>query len=409
MQKEMKMKVFFWKLGCRLYQFLLFVIGLALNFREPKISKGPHSLENNVPKFLSDRGFTRPLLVVSKSVLASGALKPFFENLKEVDVDYSLFNHVVSNPTFASIEEAVSMYMMDWCDCVVGIGGGSALDTAKAVAARVGNPNKSLDQLKGLMHLRHRTPYMILVPTTAGTGSEATVATVVLNEQTRDKFAINDPRLVPERAILDDALLTTLPQKVIAESGMDALTHAVESYIGRSTTKKTRLYALKAIDRVDKYLYDFYLDVSNQKARKGMLRASYLAGASFTRAYVGYVHALAHALGGYYNVPHGYANAVLLPHVLRAYGKSAYKKIAEIAKYLGMEGKTKQEKTENFIRWIEYLNDRMGIPRTFKNLIKPEDLQALAEHAEKEGNPLYPVPKIFNVEELKQILVEASK
>jgi alcohol dehydrogenase len=397
------------RMYCRTYQKIIYWISFSLNWSEPELHEGAGSLKD-IPFILNQKNRIHPLIVTDPGIYKLGLQSPLIQVLGEKKIAYELYHDVVPNPTFDVVEEAYKMYRDGNCDCLIALGGGSSMDTAKAVGARSVNPHKTLSQLKGILKVGHKLPLLIAIPTTAGTGSEATLAAVVVNPITKDKFSINDPHLIPEVALLDNTLLQGLPPAIISSTGIDALTHAVESYLGRSSTKKTKDYALKAMALIKGNLYAFYQDAKNEKARANMQKAAYLAGVSFTRAYVGYVHALAHALGGYYNVPHGFANAVLLPHVLRAYGKAAYKRLAEISDYLELASPslTPGEKANAVITWIEDLNAKMAIPKTFNHVIKPEDIKALSHHAAKEANPLYPVPKEMSAQELAKIYQEVD-
>jgi len=247
---------------------------------------------------------------------------------------------------------------------------------------------------------------MVAVPTTAGTGSETTVAAVIVDSDKGDKYAINDPMLIPRVAVLDPTLLVGLPKHISSSTGMDALTHAVEAFIGHSNTKKTYRYGIEATQMIFNYLEKSVEEPKNLEYREQMIIASYKAGVAFTRAYVGTVHSLAHAIGGKYNVPHGLANAILLPKVLRAYGKSAEKKLAKLADSVGITGETVHEKAIKFIEQIEQMNKNMGVTNTFGHLIKEEDLDFLVKHAYKETVPVYPVPRILSLEEMKEIYRE---
>jgi len=244
---------------------------------------------------------------------------------------------------------------------------------------------------------------LIAVPTTAGTGSETTVAAVITDDSTHQKFAINDFKLIPQYALLDANLTIGLGKFTTATTGMDALTHAVEAYIGRSTTKKTRKASLEAIELIFQNLEKTYNDGTNIEARKNMLKASYLAGVAFTRSYVGYVHAVAHSLGGKYNVPHGYANAIILP-ILKQYGTKIHKKLEKIAKYVGIAGQKDIARVaaQKFISWIEELNQKFEIPEHISEL-RERDIPELAKMADKEANPLYPVPVLFDKTELENV------
>lgn len=259
--------------------------------------------------------------------------------------------------------------------------------------------------MKGLLKVNRKLPPFFAVPTTAGTGSECTVAAVITDDETHDKYAINDFSLIPHYAILDPTLTATLPPFLTATTGMDALTHAVEAYIGRGNTRKTKRQAEQAVKLVFDNLKEATLNGTNLNARINMQKAAYLAGLAFTRAYVGYVHALAHALGGTYGIAHGYANAVLLPRVLDAYGASVNKRLAKLARITGIADAHDKnaQAARKFINAIDTLNRELGIPATFEGKIIENDLDTLSRHADKEANPLYPVPKLMNAKELKQI------
>lgn len=279
------------------------------------------------------------------------------------------------------------------------------MDCAKGVTALLARPKKQLSQLRGLLKVGRRTTLLIAIPTTAGTGSEATVAVVVTNPKTKEKYAISDPTLIPDYALLDPQLTVTLPPHLTAYTGLDALTHAIEAYINQGNTAKTKRYALEAIEKIHLFLPRAYQNGSDLRARKEMLHASYLAGVAFTRAYVGYVHCVAHTLGGFYETNHGLANAVVMPHVLKAYGPSAYRPLARIADVLALKP-TKasfKEKALAVIDYLESLNQSLGIPRRLKGVIQESDIPLMASRAYDEGNPLYPVPRIFTKQEITRI------
>ncbi len=395
---------------CRLYQKIMYVAASFLNFREPKLIEGNGSVKK-IPEELRKKKKAHPLIVTGPHIASSGLHQGLLDALKENGFIYSVFSDVCANPTFEVVEKAFAVYQKDGCDSIIAFGGGSPLDCAKAVGVKAVYPHRNLSKFKHVLSVHRKIPFFVAVPTTAGTGSEATICAVIVNEKTKDKFSINDPVLIPNVAVLDDSLLIGLPKGVIASTGMDALTHAIESYIGRSSTRQSKEYALQAIKLISDNLYAFYTDPKNDEARANMQKASYLAGVSFTRAYVGYVHALAHALGGYYNVPHGFANAVLLPLVLEEYGESVYDRLSEINDDLRLVDplSPKKEKAEAVIAWIKEMNAKMNIPAKFDHLIKNSaDLEALSLHAAKEANPFYPVPREFNKKELKAILLKSD-
>jgi alcohol dehydrogenase len=398
---------FFVRGYCRLYQKIINFASYFLSFKEPEVIQG-EGASAKIPAYLHKKGFSRPLIVTDPGIYSLGLCDPLLKKLDEESLTYIVYKDVVANPTFDCINEAFAMAKKNNCDSIIAIGGGSSMDVGKAVGALMSNPKKSLSKMRGILKVRKRLPLLIAIPTTAGTGSEATLAAVVVNSKTHEKFAIEDPKLIPAVAVLDSSLLKKLPKKIISSTGMDALTHAVESYIGHSLTKKTRSYAIEAVRLISDNLYAFYSNPEDEAPRSNMQRAAYLAGVSFTRSYVGYVHAIAHSLGGEYNVPHGLANAIILPYVLKAYGVKAEKALARLSDAITLtkSGASTHEKAVAFIAWIEDMNEKMGIPKSFDHLIKPEDISLLAARANKEANPLYPVPKEMNKNELIEIYKE---
>ena len=273
------------------------------------------------------------------------------------------------------------------------------MDCAKGAAARIAKPNQPVEKMAGVLKVLAKTPTLIAVPTTAGTGSEVTLAAGITDAETHHKFPINDFCLIPDYAVHDYRLTTGLPKHITSTTGMDALTHAVEAYIGRSTTKYTRRMAEEAVVLIHKYLKRAYDDGNDAEARQNMLHAAYCAGIAFTQSYVGYVHGLAHALGGRYGTPHGLANAVILPHMLRAYGSSCHESLAKLARLIGIAGATDAEEAAAFIDWVDEMNASMGIPKYIEG-IEERDIPQLALHADNESNPLYPVPVLMDADEL---------
>lgn len=393
----------FRKICCRLYQGVLYVGMAFMPWREPKILGGEDSFVNAVD-FMSNNGVKRPLIVCDKAALDRGALNPFFDKAAGA-LDYAVYDGVLPNPTVEQVEAGLAVYKDHKCDGILAFGGGSAMDCAKAIGARVVHPQKSVNQMKGLLKVGRKLPPFYAVPTTAGTGSECTVAAVITDEKTHLKYPVNDFNLIPHYAILDPKLTASLPAFLTATTGMDALTHAVEAYIGKGNTYRTKRQAEQAVKLVFENLYEATTNGTNLAARDNMQKAAYLAGLAFTRAYVGYVHALAHALGGKYGLAHGYANAVLLPAVLDTYGKSAHKPLAKLARIAGLAGKEDKNAVAaiKFIQAVRNLNDSLSIPATFEGKINEQDFDELACRADKEANPLYPVPKLMNAKELKQI------
>ncbi|GHH99080.1 alcohol dehydrogenase [Neobacillus kokaensis] len=323
------------------------------------------------------------------------------EGLRDEGVSFVVYDQTVPNPTIENIEEAYEIYMTNQCQGIVAFGGGSPMDCAKGIGARAARPNKTIQQMKGVLKVMKKLPPLFAIPTTAGTGSEATLAAVVTNTDTHEKYAIMDTSLIPRYAVLDPLLTVNLPSHITAATGIDALTHAIEAYIGNSNTKETIQCSLEAVKLIFENLYEAYSNGSNITARANMQRAAYLAGIAFTRAYVGNVHAIAHTLGGFYSVPHGLANAIILPYVLEYYGDSAYKPLADLADTIGIseQGDSIEQKAKQFISAIKQLNERTGIPKKLDCLLD-EDIPLMVERALKEANPLYPVPKILFKEDM---------
>ena len=385
---------------CRTYQSTLKLAMKFMDFRKPELLEGENSL-TRLPELIQSLQFQKVLIVTDEGIVKLNLMEPLLAQLQNLGIAFVIYDKTVPNPTFTNIEEALQLYHGEHCEAIIAFGGGSPMDCAKAVAARVARPDKEIAQLKGLFKVRKEIPTLFAVPTTAGTGSEGTVAAVVSNSETHEKFAINDPVLIPQYAVLDPLLTVNLPKHITSTTGMDALTHAVEAYIGRSNTEETRKYAREAVIIIFKYLTRAYEDGSDIEARTQMQRASYLAGLAFTRAYVGYVHAIAHTLGGFYQVPHGYANAIILPHVLRFYGDSAAKPLAELANLVGIgqSGDSDEKKAQLFIEAIETLNRKMNIPEKIEGIVN-RDVPLMVKRALQEANPMYPVPKIANKDEM---------
>lgn len=399
---------FFTNIYARSYQKILYLFSAFINFREPTLIKGEKTIFD-VPSLLKKNNRSKLLIVTDEILWSLGILKPLLNSLDKANFPYEVYHEVVSNPTTKNVEDGYKIYKKGNCDSLLAFGGGSAIDATKAIGIKVVKPNKTMNELKGVMKVRKNIPFMIAIPTTAGTGSETTVASVIVDKDKGDKYAINDPVLIPQIAILDPTLLVNLPKSITSTTGMDALTHAVEAFIGRSNTKRTKKYAIDATKLIFEYLEKSVNNPTNLEYRIKMQEASFEAGVAFTKAYVGTVHSLAHAIGGKYNIPHGLANSIILPITLKAYGKSADKKLAILAKNVGIAGNSNHDLAQKFIKRIEELNLRIGIENTFGKLIKEEDLDFLVNHAYKETVPLYPVPRILSKKELKNIYIELIK
>lgn len=388
------------RLWCRTFQGVFRLALPVLPYRSPERL---HAVED-IPALCRERGVASVLLVTDAGIRGAGLTEPLERALAEAGVACWVYDRTVPNPTIQNVEEARALYLEHGAQAIIAFGGGSSMDCAKAVGARVARPDKSLSQMEGILKVRRRIPLLAAVPTTAGTGSETTLAAVITDAETRHKYPINDFPLIPSYALLDPEVTVGLPPMLTATTGMDALTHAVEAYIGRSTTRETRRDAVEAVRLVFTYLPRAVEHGEDREARRNMLHAAYLAGNAFTRSYVGYVHGIAHSLGGKYDIPHGLANAVLLPFVLEAYGPSAEKKLARLAEAAGLcrAGTPRHEAAQAFIRGVKDLKERFGIPDSFPEL-REEDIPRLARYAARESNPLYPVPREMDAKELEAL------
>lgn len=394
----------FYKAYCRTFQFVMKVATNFLRFPQPEILEGL----DKIPDFMLKKGINS-IIIVTDDVLHNKLmlLDPLKSGLDEARVKYVVYDKTVPNPTIDNIEEGVKLYNENGCQALIAFGGGSPMDCAKGIACRIARPKKRIPQMKGVLKVLKKLPPVFAVPTTSGTGSEATIAAVVSNSVTHEKYAINDPVLIPKYAVLDPVLTVKLPKHITSTTGVDALTHAVEAYIGGSNTAHTKAMAIKATKLIFENLKKAYDDGENIKARRNMQWASFYAGVAFTRAYVGNVHAMAHTLGGFYGVPHGLANAVILPHILDFYGKSDYAKLAELANAVGIKGASVEAKAKQFIQAIKDLNASMDIPTTITS-IKEEDIPTMVDRAFAEANPLYPVPKIMSKKDFADMYREIA-
>lgn len=390
---------------CRVFQTAFKLALPVLPYREPEIVTSCSRLGDVFRKEKIDS----VLIVTDKGIVNNGLLVPLEKVLDENGVTFTVYDQTQPNPTVHNVEDALAVYHRNHCNCLIAIGGGSAMDCAKALGARVAYPKRSVGQMKGILRVLRRLPTLIAIPTTAGTGSETTLAAVITDSEKHHKYALMSFPLIPRYAVLDAALTYSLPAHLTSTTGMDALTHAVEAYIGRSTTKETRRLALEAVRLVFDNIETAYGDGNDHKARENMLHAAYKAGVAFSESYVGYIHAVAHSLGGRYGTPHGLANAVIMPYVLEAYGEKAYKKLHELGIAAGVctENDTHRDGALKLIAAIKELNRKMGIPNKITGIQK-EDIPSMARHAEREANPLYPVPKLMTQRELEEFYYQVA-
>lgn len=387
------------RIYCRIFQTGLRAALPFLPYRKPEILNS----SSEVPDRVLAEGIHSVLIVTDASVHASGLTNKLESALVSKGIAVSVFDETVPNPTTDIIERAAASYREHHCEGLVGFGGGSSIDCAKAVGASIARPSKTFAQMAGILKIRKRIPFLIAVPTTAGTGSETTLAAVITDAKSRHKYAINDFPLIPRVAVLDPDLTKDLPPMLTATTGMDALTHAVEAYIGRSTTKETRQEAITAVQLIFSNIEKCWHNGHDMEARLSMARAAFLAGDAFSQSYVGYVHAVAHSLGGRYNVPHGLANAILLPEVLESYGRYAAPKLHRLANAVGLSDPSESDSAgaEKFILAIRRLNREMDIGTCIPE-IREADIPQMAAYADEEANPLYPVPVLMDADELQK-------
>jgi len=396
-----------WELKKRAYRVqhqVMKTASMVLPFPIPLLLTGPGSVKK-LAENIRIRGLKNVLVVTDKVLMDLKLLDGLLESLEQNGIKYKVFKDVQPNPTIENVEDGRKVYRKSKCDGIIGFGGGSPIDCAKIIGARISNPYFSVRRMKGLFRVILPIPPFFCVPTTAGTGSETTIAGVITDPETHEKFAINDLKLIPKIAVLDPELMVGLPPHITSTTGMDALTHAVEAYIGLNGNKFTDENAENATRLIFENLEKVYKNGSNLKMRNNMTLASFYAGAAFTRAYVGYVHAIAHNMGGLYGVPHGLANAIILPYVLKFCRKDAEKKLAKlaIAGGIGKKSESDEDLSHKFIKKVKTMNKKMKIP-TFIKELKKKDIPLIAKRALNEAHPDYPVPTIMTRKECEALI-----
>ena len=371
-------------------------------YMQPKILKGEHALLDLVD-VLKEKHLTHYMIVTTPGFIKRGTLQSFFDALNQKDIQYSIFHDVKPDPEISDVEKLKEMYIKDGCQALIAIGGGSVIDCSKAALACVQMKKLDVTTVLHTGRVSKPLPLLIAVPTTAGTGSEVTAGAVIRDTIRKRKYALSHLFLIPKYAVLNASLLTTLPANMTAYTGMDTLTHAIEAYINHFNNRKTNEYALEAIQSIFQYLIPSFEDGSNITYRLELLEASYKAGVAITNNYIGYVHAIAHGIGGMYHLQHGMINAIILPIVLEEYGDTITKKLAHIADIVGIAGHTDQQKAEYFIKKLKEINQALGIPTSLPE-IQDTDIHYLATGAEKEGNPTYPTPVTWDVERFEKVI-----
>ena len=388
------------------YEGLQRVLKLAIKnipFPKPTLFSGPGS-SLQLCDAIAQMDESKILIVTDKVLLELGVLDKIKERLEARGVEFVVFDGVKPDPTFDQIEAGLKMLTRNHCHSVLAVGGGSSIDCAKVICARATN-DKPIAKMAGMFKVFTVPLPLFAIPTTAGTGSEVTIAAVVSEPVSHKKHAIMDPKLVPLMAALDGSLMTGLPPHITSATGMDALTHAVEAYISTNALPDTDSYALAATRLIMENLPTAVTDGADIDARQNMAQASYYAGLAFTKAGVGYVHAIAHNFGAYYHVPHGLANAIVLPYVLD-YSKDVVidrlAKLAEVSK-LKTGNESNAALAQKFIDHIREMSASFDIPTVLKEL-KQSDITGITESALKEAHWTYAVPKYMDQETCEDLV-----
>lgn len=380
------------------------LIGSLITKPQPKplVFLGPGSalqLSQTIGRF----GLRKILIVTDKPLRELGVMNATLAALHAAGVETAIYDGVLPDPTEHVVDQGIDVYLQAGCDSVLAFGGGSSIDAAKVIALGVANNCKASACIGAKKCKRPAVP-LFAVPTTAGTGSEATFIAVISNNETHEKGSVIDPSLIPKAAALDPEVMRGLPAHITAATGMDALTHAIESYIGRWETDETNYYGLAACRLVFDNLAEACRNGADLQAREAMALASHYGGLAITNALVGYVHAISHNLGAKYGIPHGLGNAMVLPHVLELLKDDAADKLADIAVHCGLGERSELVPTlaRKVIDRVWALNDEIGIPRTTA-VIREEDIEALVKAAIAEGGN-YPSPRFISEDECRAIL-----
>lgn len=359
---------------------------MTYTYLNPKVALMGPGCVKEIGRHAKDLGATKALIVSGKSRHGEELALEIHKILEKSDLKATIFAGAEPNPTDTSAMEGADIYRKEDCNMIIAVGGGSPMDCAKAIGIVVYNEG-SINDYEGVGKVTKGIPPLITVNTTAGTASEMTSFTIITDTKRHIKMAIVDPRITPDVAVNDPELMVSMPPALTAATGMDALTHAVEAYVSTMATPTTDAAAIKAIELISKYLPEAVAHGEDIRTRDMMAHAEYLAGIAFNNASLGYVHSMAHQLGGYYNLPHGVCNAILLPYV-ETYNKQVVpERFADIAQVMGekVEGLSPQEAADKAIDAIKRLASEIGIPSGLKELgAREEDLELLAENAMKD-------------------------
>ncbi len=355
---------------------------------------GPGS-RKELPGVINRLGFKKAMIVTDKGLIQYGVAKMVSDVLDEAGIPYEIYSEVKPNPTVTNVQMGVEAFKKSGADCLVAIGGGSAMDTAKGIGIIITNPEfADVVSLEGVAPTKHKSVPIIALPTTAGTAAETTINYVIIDEEKQKKMVCVDPNDIPCCSIVDAELMYSLPKGTTAATGLDALTHAIEGYITKAAWEMSDMFEIEAIRMINKYLRTAVFEPTNPVGRNGMAVAQYIAGMAFSNVGLGVVHGMAHPMGSLFDIPHGVANALLLPTIMEFNAPVCLDKYVEIAKAMDAyrEGMTKEEAAEAACKAVRDLAIEVGIPQHLTEIgIKEEDIPALAEQAITDvctpGNP----------------------
>lgn len=381
---------------------------MSFKYFMPTQVESGNGVSGKTGEFIKELGATRVLVVTDKGVRAANLLEGIEKSLQEVNLDYEIYDEVEPNPSAETIRRGTEYLKKHHCDAVLAVGGGSSIDTAKAIAVMANNPGDILDY-EGVGKILTPPLPMIAIPTTAGTGSEVTNSTVITNKETSFKLAVLSSYVFPKLAILDPALTLHLPQGITAATGMDALTHAIESYTSKAASPLSQALAIQAVKMIGENLTKSYFVGTDTEARENMLIASLIAGAAFAQSRLGNVHAISHTLGGVFNIPHGIANAALLPFVMKFNLPACAERYKDIAVALGndVSGLSTMEAAEKAIETVIEMNQSMNIPLNIQELgVSLEYVSKLVQDAMRSGNVIIN-PRLTKADDIQSIIEKA--
>ncbi|QJW47949.1 lactaldehyde reductase [bacterium BFN5] len=356
---------------------------------------GPGAI-SALPDEVVRRNFAKAFVVTDQDLVKFGVAEKVTQVLDAANIPYEIYDQVKQNPTIVNVQNGVKLFAASQADFIVAIGGGSPIDTAKAIGIITNNPSFSdVKSLEGCAPTTTKSVPIIAIPTTAGTAAEVTINYVITDEQAVKKMVCVDPNDIPIVSIVDPELMVSMPKSLTAATGMDALTHAIEGYITKGAWEMTNMFELKAIELIARNLEIAVNEPNNIEARNGMALAQYIAGMGFSNVGLGIVHSMAHPLGAFYDTPHGVANALLLPYVMEYNASATGEKYREIAKAMGVAGTDSMhidEYREAAVTAVRKLSQKINIPQKLNQIgVKEQDLAALAKSAFEDvctpGNP----------------------